>query len=290
MGGSEWIVYSLLTALFKAVEDLAGKQALVRGAEPLSLAIVTRAVALPVLGLWLLADEMLQRVEWESFVVWLVVGGTLNALITVLYFHAIEKGEVSQVVPLTALTPVFLLITSPVMLQEVVSAVGAAGVLLVVAGVYMLFLGEGNGLLAPLREIGRRGSARLMLLIAVLWSITSNIDKLGIRASSPALWAFAINAYIFLILQGYWLTRWGRSIFRFDRWVIVAGVFSALMITFHMLALTVTYVPYLIAVKRTSVVFTALGGVLLFGEGGGWRRVMGAVLACSGVLLLYLSL
>ncbi len=43
------------------------------------------------------------------------------------------------------------------------------------------------------------------------------------------------------------------------------------------------------ALRETSVVFGALGGWLLLKEGMGWRRLRGAVLIATGVVILILG-
>ncbi|MCK5259579.1 MAG: hypothetical protein KAJ70_00825 [Candidatus Omnitrophica bacterium] len=53
-----------------------------------------------------------------------------------------------------------------------------------------------------------------------------------------------------------------------------------------MIAIKMTLVPYLIAVKRTSVIMTSLFGLFLFKEKGLRERLIGVVLMVLGVLMI----
>ena len=47
-----------------------------------------------------------------------------------------------------------------------------------------------DGLLGPFKALLRKKGPKLMLFVAFLFSITSNIDKIGAQNSSPIFWAF----------------------------------------------------------------------------------------------------
>ena len=64
------------------------------------------------------------------------------------------------------------------------------------------------------------------------------------------------------------------------------GDLQALALIFQMIAIKMTLVPYLIAVKRTSVIMTSLFGLFLFKEKGLRERLIGVVLMVLGVLMI----
>jgi len=53
-----------------------------------------------------------------------------------------------------------------------------------------------------------------------------------------------------------------------------------------MFAVRLTLVPYIIAVKRTSVIMSSLFGFIIFKEKGLKQRLMGAALMVLGVFII----
>jgi uncharacterized membrane protein len=223
----------------------------------------------------------------------LVVSGTLNALGAVLYIKAIKISDISLVIPLISLTPLFLFITSPLIIGEWPSAVGSLGVVLIVAGSYVLnFKHRSDGYLAPLKAVYKEKGPRLMLLVALIWSISSNFDKIGVLNSSPMYWSAAIYLYLFAALAPLILWRSGDAITKsLKSWKVflLIGLFAALTAVFQMSAMKLALVAYVISVKRLSIILCVLAGTLLFKENNLKERLLGSFLMLLGVILIALS-
>jgi uncharacterized membrane protein len=70
--------------------------------------------------------------------------------------------------------------------------------------------------------------------------------------------------------------------------VLTVSLLNAVMVYTHFLALQLVEVAYMIAVKRTSLLFGILYGALIFGERGlGPHLVAGALMICGVFLILY---
>ncbi len=221
-----------------------------------------------------------------------VLNALLNSLAFYLYLRAISVSPLSLTVPLLSFSPVFLLFTSRWMLGEALPLWGIVGVLLVAVGTYVLNISDiRRGFLQPLRSLLTERGSRMMLAVAFIWSITANVDKVGVGAFGPFLWTFSMNlgitVFSFILLS----VRGGKRVLDTDilKWGGVMGVADAISAVLQMFAISLTYVPYVIAVKRTSVMFSTLVGVLFFGEGRGGERVMGAALMVMGSALILLS-
>lgn len=285
-----WFALALLAALFESGKDLFGKQGLQQRADEYVMAWAWRLLALPFLLPLLLVFE----VRWPAAAFWpaLLAGGGLNILTAILYMKAIKASDLSLTVPLVTFTPLFLLITSPLMLGEVPGPLGMAGVIMIVAGSYLLNIKERRrGLLAPLQALLREPGPRLMLAVALIWSLTANIDKIGVQASTPLTWAIAVNAFIALGMLPLVLWRWqtGRSS-RALPWpaLLPVGLCGGLTTLCQMTAISLAMVPYVIAVKRLSILFSSLAGHLIFGEKGFRERLAGSTLMLAGVALIIL--
>ncbi|MEO1622088.1 MAG: EamA family transporter [Cyanobacteria bacterium J06632_3] len=314
-----WLFFASLTAFFEACKDATGKQSL-KVLDEYSVLFSFMAVGVVVL-LPLLLIQGVPTVQ-AGFWLALAIGGSLNILAFTLYVRALKLADLSLTVPLVTLTPLFLLVTSPLILQEWPTWADAVGVVLLVVGSYVLNLNFLNlnvlnrrlgkpgrrsmlAFLAPLTRMMRNPGSRLMLCVAFIWSITSNFDKIGVMNSSPLFWAIALFAVIavgmvpFVFLangstsQRESRGRGGLSTLRpmLRQWRLlgITGGFNAIGIVFQMLALTMAPVAQVIAVKRMSALLSVLFGHFLFNETGLRERLLGATIMVSGVVVMSLK-
>ncbi|MDO9574583.1 MAG: DMT family transporter [Candidatus Contubernalis sp.] len=204
----------------------------------------------------------------------------------------IKLSDLSITVPLLTFTPLFLLVTSPLILQEFPGPYGLLGILFIVTGSYTLNLKEKTrGFLAPVKALIKEKGAKLMLAVAFLWSISSNFDKMGVQNSSPFFWAIASSTYVSLFLFPLMLVKSQNNLKQLPKRVISVlpvGFFTALTIIFQMSAINLTLVPYVISIKRTSVVMSVIFGHFIFKEKDVKQRLAGSVLMIIGVLLITL--
>lgn len=282
-----WPVLALLTAFFESSKDVLGKRSLREG-DPVVVAWAWRFFALP----FLLPVAAIAGVPpiGPDFGWALLLGGSLNVVTSIAYMRAIKLSDLSITVPMVAFTPLFLLITSPLLLGEVPGPRGMAGVLLIVAGAYLLKVKErSSGWTAPLRALWREPGPRWMLLVALIWSVTANIDKIGVQNSSPVFWSLAINLFIAGALLPFVLRKKkGPASIGALKGLLPLGAAGALTTLCQMAAISLTLVPYVIAVKRTSTIMSIFWGWLLFAEKGIRERLGGASLMFAGVLLIIL--
>jgi len=107
--------------------------------------------------------------------------------------------------PILSFTPVFLLVTSFAILGEVPTVFGLAGICLVAAGSYMLAAngapGRDSPRAAPFRTLLSDRGIQFMLIVAFLYSISVNYDKVVVEKSDPVLG----SAVVFGLLAGIFL-------------------------------------------------------------------------------------
>jgi drug/metabolite transporter (DMT)-like permease len=284
-----WIVLSFLTALCESLKDVFSKKGLANVDEYV-IAWSLQFFALPFLltMLFFVKIPALGNQFWPA----LLLGGGLNVVTTILYMKAIKQSALSLTVPMVAFTPLFILMTSPLMVGEFPNWGGVLGVLFIVAGSYVLNLGERQrGYLAPFRALVQERGPRLMLITAFLWSITANFDKIGVQNSSPIFWSIAISMFSALVLFPIILHKSTRAVKQIPtRLQVLApiGFFGALTAIFQMTAISLTLVAYVIAIKRTSAVMSVLWGHFIFKEKGLRERLLGAGIMLLGVALISL--
>ncbi|MEG5139529.1 MULTISPECIES: EamA family transporter [unclassified Microcoleus] len=130
-----------------------------------------------------------------------------------------------------------------------------------------------------------------MLIVAFLWSITSNFDKIGVQNSSPIFWLFSLFTTMSIVLLPVLLKKTpnpSRKIIKNLPLLVTMGFFNALGVIFQMQALTMTLVVQVIAVKRTSVLMGVLFGHFIFKEKDIQQRLLGAAIMIVGVFLITL--
>lgn len=284
-----WFVFSILTALSESCKDVFSKKGLANIDEYV-IAWALRFFALPFLLpiLFFIKIPPLGQEFWIA----LVVGAGLNAVCTILYMKAIKQSALSLTVPLVALTPMFLLLTSPFMIGEFPDLSGVAGIVLIVIGSYVLnFTASSRGYFAPFRGLLQESGPRLMLITAFLWSITANCDKIGMQNSSPLFWSITATSGMAIFLIPIMLYKSPRALQQIPlvyKKLLPIGFFCALTVIFQMLAVSLTLVAHVIAIKRTSTVMSVLWGFFIFKETGFKERLLGASIMISGVLLISL--
>lgn len=281
-----WVFYALLAAFTLATADAISKKAMGRTDE-LVIAWVRQGYSLPFLSISFLFINIphLDRTFWLSLL--FLVPMEVTAII--LYVKAIKISPLSLTIPFMALSPVFIIFTAFLMLGELPDRSGFVGIFLIVAGAYILNVrATKEGFLGPLKAIKREKGSVLMIIVALIYSVTSTIGKIAIQHSSPVFF----GAFYPLILTGVFsiilLTTKGKIQKVFSRPLIFLciGFFIAVMVLSHFTAISMADVAYMISVKRTSLIFSVIYGWLFFGEKHTGERLTGSVLMVTGVVLI----
>ncbi|MFP4018410.1 MAG: EamA family transporter [Bacteroidales bacterium] len=284
-----WFLFAFLTAFFRSLTDVAGKIGL-KNMDEYIVAWSLFLFGLPFIALLLFFTEVPEIKP--DFWVALFVGGILNVFTNLIYMRAIKLSDLSITIPLVTFTPLFMLLTSPLIVGEFPNIYGIAGIVLIVSGSYILnFKEKSKGYLAPFKALLKEKGPRLMLLVAFIWSITANFDKIGIQNSSAFFWPVAINAFIAIGFIPVIMTKSKGKIHQIRKnykTLFPIGFFHGLMIVFQMLAVSMTLVAYVISIKRTSAVLSVVLGTVIFKEKGLKERLLGSVIMIAGVVLITL--
>lgn len=284
-----WIILSFGVALFDSLKNVAAKATLKNVDEYVvawSNCFFSAILLTPVLFFEIPEIK-------PMYYVGLFVSGTLNVAALVFFMKSIKSGDLSKTVPLTTLSPLLLLITSPIIVGEFPSLQGIGGMVLIVLGAYLLNLNSSaTGFFAPFKAIVFEKGPRYMLFVVLLWSITANFDKIGVVNSSPLFYSFTIQAYIGFVLLFFVIPTFKKQpqlLKNNFKSLSGIGVLSALTIICHMIAISLTIVPYVISIKRTNSILSVVFGRIFFKEGNLKERLTAAVMMFIGVLLITFS-
>jgi drug/metabolite transporter (DMT)-like permease len=288
----DWLSLSLLCAFSLASADAATKAwlkdysarelALVRfGTTGLLLSpLVAGSISLT----WLPVD----------FWLWILALVPLEMAAMLLYMKAIRDHPLSLTLPYLAFTPVFVILTGYLLLGESIDLKGALGILLVVAGAWLLNqerarLRDWRSWGAPLAAILHELGSRMMLGVAFLYSLTSVMGKGAMRYMDGqhfGAFYFLLLAVASILLFAIPQTRILVQIWRRPWAVVAVSLLNGAMVYTHFLALQGVEVVYMIAVKRTSLLFGILFGALFFKERGLGIHILAGGLMLGGVFLI----
>ncbi len=285
-----WFFFAISTAFLESVRDIFNKKTVSKVDEyviTFSLNVLTALFSLP---LFLFNDiPKLGNNFWYA----VIAIGILNTVAFLLFFKAIKASDLSIVAPITTLSPIFLLITSPLLVGEFPNAVGILGIFIIVIGAYVLkFQDKTSGYLAPFKSLFKETGSRLMFGVVLVWSITANVDKIGVQNSSPIMWTVVGHLSVAVFTLPILLLKSKPNIQNIKsngRNLILIGLINALAILCQMSALQLALVSFVIAVKRTSALFNVLWGWLIFKEQDIRERIAGSIIMIVGVVVITLS-
>ncbi|NLY03083.1 MAG: EamA family transporter [Rhodopirellula sp.] len=282
-----WFLLSVLTAVFASARDFQSKRFLLR-VDPLTVSWALSLYSVPVLGAALAYTDI---PAFDSSFFLLVAGaGSVLTVGWILYIRALSVSDMSLSIPMISFSPLFLLVLAPMLFGEFPSPIGVIGVLLVVAGSYVLGVTRASSsLFGPFRALLREPGPRIMLAAALAFSIAAVFEKAGISRSSPILFAFSENAFAALLMipilylkhrSGFVETYANRKA------LLPIGLCVAMMFLCQANALKIGPVAYVVAIKRFSVLFSVLAGGIFLGEQQLVARLAGSAVMVCGILCI----
>lgn len=250
----------------------------------------------------------------QDFLLAVLITTILNIAGLTLIFAALSSSDLSLSVPMLSFTPAFLIGTSYFFLHELPSLFGIFGICIIVCGSYVLNISEHQDNLAdPVWSMIRNRGSWYMLIVAVLFAFSINFDKIVLMNSDP-IFGMALTVSLigwsFLLISVYpFVARWkefrhrhssdltevavGKAVRKGEipSYMVPAlliGMFVAIEAASINMAYTLQIVPYVIAIKRLSIIFMVLYGTIVFSEDEIKIRLTGAGLMVVGAVIILL--
>ncbi len=288
-----WITLSFLTAITVACRDVFVRY-ISSSTPPLHIMAIELFWAIPLFAVALFFVEVpnIDQIFWWSFIISLPINGVAYYL----YIMAITGSTpISLSLPMLALTPMFMVFSGSLILGENISPQGVVGIFFIVLGSYVLNIQNGKqGYLRPFTSLLSNRDCRYMIIVAFIFSIAAVIGKKAMLHSSPLFFSFSF----FLVFNIFILTIilvTGRCTVKdlfsqkFKNGAILGGLLS-IHITMHGLAISIATSAYMVAIKRTSILFALILGGWIFKEKNLSTRMAGAILMLMGALYLTLQM
>ncbi|MDO8877452.1 MAG: EamA family transporter [Pseudolabrys sp.] len=262
----------------------AGWNALIKvGLDPLStttlIAIGSALVAMPFLpfvGLPLPA-------AWP----WLAASAIIHLFYFAALIEAYRTGDLGQVYPIArGAAPLMTATATTFFIGEHLSAVGWSGIVVLVAGVFLLSARGGRDLM----RFDRR-AVSFALLTALTICAYSVVDGIGARlAGDPNAYSLALFVLNAAVLVPYALFRDGRAVIPamrvYWRRGLLGGALQTLSYGTVLWAMTLAPIAIVATLRETSVLFGAVIAVIVLKEPLRAVRVAAALLIVCGLVLI----
>jgi bacterial/archaeal transporter family protein len=293
-----WITATIIAAVFLGIFDLCNKHA-VRGNAVFPVLFLSTCVSAAVWGALL----VMQRAGLAALPAALTVApltpfqhlqvlaksGIVTASWVCTYF-AVKHLPVSIAGPIRATQPLWILGGALLVFAERPSALQGMGIAVTLGSFVVLSLaGREEGV-----HFLRNKWVGYMIAGTLLGGVSSLYDKyLFGRAgfSVPAVQAWFslyLAMLIFPLFLGWWRRWWPRNEFHW-RWSIPAIAVSLLVsdyLYFGALRDPEALVSLVASIRRASVLVSFAGGLLLFQETGGWRKLPAVLGILAGICLI----
>jgi len=282
-----WIFLSVLTAIFYALEGAWGK-VLTKKVNRNTITWAMFTFGIPYI---LIAAAFTGVPEIKNDFYWsALLSVAINMVAFTIFVKALKISPLTLTYPFLSFSPVFLIFTGYIFLGEIPSMEGVIGIILITGGAYVLNIsGAGRGLLAPVKAIKKEKGSLLMFIVSLMWSFAATFDKVAVLSSSPFFYLVVFNISFFLFYMPYLYHENPDFISEVKSCfpqLVLLGALGGLMVIFQMTALKAALVSYVIAIKRSGMLFTMLIGHFLFKEKAGAARVIGTLLMVAGIFMI----
>jgi drug/metabolite transporter (DMT)-like permease len=288
-----WITLALLTAITVACRDVYVRY-ISSNTPPFHIMALELFWAIPLLAIALFFVEVpdIDQIFWWNFIISLPI----NGIAYYLYILAITgPTPISLSLPMLAFTPLFMVFSGNLILNEEISAHGGIGISLIVLGSYVLNIKHiKKGYLHPFTSLLSNSGSRYMLIVAFTFSIAAVIGKKAMLHSSALFFSFSFFlVFNLLALTIILLTKRCclKDLFNnnLKKGAILGGLLS-IHVSMHGLAISIATSAYMVAIKRTSIIFALIMGGWIFKEENLTSRAAGAVLMLIGAVYLTLPM
>lgn len=198
--------------------------------------------------------------------------------------EAYKSADVSMVYPITTSSPLFIIIWAHLFLGENISRVGFLGIILIIAGCYVMNATKG----------GNKTAARgviFAVLAALFYSFGAIFDKMGVGSVDTMLYIYLMTVFMtfFLFFLSGSLSR--KEVKMPSEWKLAAlgGLMLAFSTIFYRQGLINIQISYAAALRQVSSFFGLIMGIIFFKESYGLKRAFGCAVILGGIILIRLG-
>ena len=227
---------------------------------------------------------------WEI----VILSGLFETIYFVCLVEAYRIEDLSLVYPISRSAPLFTQIWAFLLIGEVVSTQGTAGIGLVILGLFVISLQDFKW--THFISLSRQMTSRpylLALTAAIGSSIYSVIDKVGVQTIHPFYYIWFVNLWM-TVFTGLYLFLLRRVSFlpvlqRAKKEILLIAVLQNAAYLLVLMAMTMSKVSYVVAFRQVGALFGAGMGIILLKESHWKTRMTGTLVLTLGLALIALA-
>lgn len=215
---------------------------------------------------------------------YIIATGVVHAVYVFALSKAYEHGEISVVYPISrGIGIAGIAIAALLFLQENISATGAAGIIAIGAGIFLLGLKNGHQ---------KRGIffALLVGLTIIGYSI---IDKFAVGVGHPLFYIFGFTVLFTLLLAPYVIVKKRKELLAAwknkKKYSLIIGVGSVSTYLTILFVYQIAQVSYVVAARELAVAIGAILGFIFLKEKITTKKVIGIMTIVTGIILIKLA-
>lgn len=288
-----WFYLALISAIFSALAAVSEKKVLFKlDALDFSffVSIITLFFSIPFFF------DAPMDMSLSTPLIILFAKAILSALAFLCVMLAIKNLEISEALPLLALSPGLVAILGVLLIQDTLVLNEWIGLFLMLLGTYILELRKDDqSIFDPFKSLMRFNKYKYVFFALILFSITSLIDRVLLKDFKLPPFTFMAYQQLFfaLIFTTLILFRNKRITAVFKTLnrniiylIIIISVFTVVYRYTQIEATKIAAVALVLSVKRLSVLMAILIGGKLFKESNVLKRAIAAVIILTGLIIL----
>jgi len=289
----DWFILAFISALFSAVSAVSEKKTLFK-LEALDFSFLVSVVTLVFSIPFFFTIQFSQITLFGLAVLCIKTVLSAGAYLSVMY--SMKNLEISEALPLLALSPALVAIGGILLVNDILSGTQWLGIFLMASGAYILELKKGvKNPFEPFKALFSFSKYSYVFYALVLFTITSLIDRLLLKGFKFPPYTFMAFQQLFyaLIFMSAVLIKKGTIIkvpSGFNKKVLylilAISVFTVIYRYTQIEATKLAPVALVLSVKRISVLLAVILGGRLFSEENLIRKIAAVIIIITGAIIL----
>lgn len=286
-----WYIFAFLAAIFTATAALLEKRSLLYE----HAASFSAALSLVAFIITLVFLPVADFSNVTPLALMFMAGGTIiGAGSFLLVTKSVRHLEVSTVSPMLVTEPAIVAILAFFLLREQLQVTQVFGICLLVVGTYLLETAATKEFNGTISSFFTSRYVRYVFLAMLFYSISSLLDRVVLSRLNLQPEAYMLIVHLFLVIcfVGLVFVKYGGwrdivNVFRANGYLILLiAVVTVTYRFFQVQAVALASIGLVIAIKRTSALFTTIIGGELFHEHNLSRKVWACLVMVTGAALV----
>ena len=283
-------ILAITRSVFQAVQYMERKR-LVEEFSPIFVQTTTRIFLFIVSILGLIFLNL--TIKNDLFWVYSFISAFIAVIGTTMTTKALKKGDLSIIGPLMVLMPILTTISGIFLVNEIPSALGVLGIIVIAIGGYISHLDTHNLKNSqPFKKIIHNPNIQLAVSAIVLLSIGNGFQKLAINNSDIVTNIIAFGIFYFSISLVIMLNfnknakQDINTVLKHPKHPIIGGIAQTVSTVLAQATFGLMNIGYATSLFRTSMIFQVYLGGKYFKEKNMKQRIIGTIIILMGAVMI----